>query len=811
MSIATKQHPTPELASLDRVRRRCTITGLVQGVGFRPFVYATATELHLTGSVVNTSSGVLVEVEGDVHRVEQFLSRLTGNPPPLAIVQSIEVETRPVRGGTGFHIGDTAAGSSGRTLASPDVATCADCLADMTDPGNRRYRHPFVSCTNCGPRFTIITSLPYDRVTTTMAGFDMCPACRVEYSDPADRRFHAQPIACRDCGPRLELRTPDGSTVRGDDAAMAAARGLLGAGSILAVKGIGGYHLVCDAGNETSVAELRRRKRRGDKPFAVMAADIDTANRLVDIDTAEAALLTDPARPIVLLGRRRTGSEDAVGALETAAAPVVAPSVAPGNPDLGVMLPYTPLHSLLFGLPGDSGSPPVLVMTSGNLSGEPIITDDDIALALLAPLVDGWLRHDRPIQVPCDDSVSRVVDGEPLPIRRSRGYAPLPLALPESVTPTLAVGADLKNACCLADGRYAWMSQHIGDMDDLRSLQTLTDTAAHMAMLTGIQPQEVISDRHPGYRTTDWARGSHRHVAQVQHHHAHICSVMAEHGLDGRRPVIGIAFDGTGFGSDGAVWGGELLICRYQDFQRLGHLAYVPLPGGDAAVERPYRMALSHLRASGVPWDENLACVACCPPDELAVLDRQLASGFGCVPTSSMGRLFDAVSAIAGVRQVADYEAQAAIELEGAARAIGAAEHPPEGGDDGYRFSLADLRGELLVDSSPVIRAVAADAVSGAGSGDISGDISRRFHRAVVDLIVDLAVHAQRATGLSTVALSGGVFQNSIVLRGACRALRRTEFTVLRHRRVPPNDGGLALGQVMAATKRMDERSSTCV
>ncbi len=807
MSVALKQFPAPGLTGPDRVRRRCTITGLVQGVGFRPFVYATATELHLTGSVVNTSSGVLVEVEGDVHRVEQFLARMTGNPPPLAIVEGIEIDVRPVRGGTGFHIGDTAAGSSGRTLASPDVATCEDCLVDMTDPGNRRYRHPFVSCTNCGPRFTIITSLPYDRVTTTMAGFDMCPACRAEYSDPGDRRFHAQPIACPDCGPRLELRTPDGSTVRGDDAAMARARTLLGDGSILAVKGLGGYHLVCDAGNEASVAELRRRKRRGDKPFAVMAADIDTARRLVSIDAAEAALLTDPARPIVLLGRRREGSAGAGGDFGTAADPVVAQSVAPGNPDLGVMLPYTPLHSLLFGLPGDPGSPPILVMTSGNLSGEPIVTDDGVALTLLAPLVDGWLRHDRPIQVPCDDSVSRVVDGEPLPIRRSRGYAPLPLALPESVAPTLAVGADLKNACCVADGRYAWMSQHIGDMDDLRSLQTLTDTAAHMEMLTGIQPQEVISDRHPGYRTTDWAAGSHRPVAQVQHHHAHICSVMAEHGLDGRCPVIGIAFDGTGFGSDGAVWGGELMICRYQDFQRLGHLAYVPLPGGDAAVERPYRMALSHLRASGVPWDVNLACVASCPPTELAVLERQLSSGFGCVPTSSMGRLFDAVSAIAGIRQVADYEAQAAIELEGAARALGASEQPLDSDGDGYRFRLAEAGGELLVDSSPVIRAVAADALSGANSAHMS----RRFHQAVVDLIVDLAVHAQRATGLSTVALSGGVFQNSVVLRGACSALRRAEFTALRHRRVPPNDGGLALGQVMAAAKRVDERSSTCV
>lgn len=769
-----------------RCRRRIRVSGLVQGVGFRPFVYATAMEFHLAGSVINDSAGVLIELEGDPAAVEEFLVRLRRRPPPLAVVDRVETSDIPVRGGTGFHIGATAAGSAGRTLASPDVATCRDCLAEMGDPADRRYRHPFITCTNCGPRFTVITSLPYDRASTTMAGFQMCPACLAEYTDPADRRFHAQPIACRECGPRLQFLVP-GEPATTDEAAMAAARAALSAGRILAVKGLGGYHLVCDAGDDRAVAELRRRKKRGDKPFAVMVPDLSTAAMVADLTLEEAALLESRARPIVLLSRRADG-------------PVrVAVSVAPGNPDLGVLLPYTPVHALLFGLPGDAPSPVVLVMTSGNMSGEPIITDDEDAVELLGPVVDGWLRHDRPIHVPCDDSVARVVDGGPQPIRRSRGYAPLPIALPVPVEAMLAVGADLKNTCCIADGGYAWMSQHIGDMDDVRSLETLGVTAGHLKMLTGVVPGLVVSDRHPGYRSTAWADRQPVHRSQVQHHHAHICSVLAEHGW-GDQPVIGIAFDGTGFGSDGAVWGGEVLIARYQDFSRFAHLGYVPLPGGDAAVERPYRMALSHLTAAGVPWDQDLACVVHCPPEERRVLRHQLDTGFACVPTSSMGRLFDAVSAIAGVRQVADYEAQAAIELEGLSRnRFRLSPMAYAFGIGGTGTTGAD---ELVVDCGPVIRAVAADALDGRPAGDIGA----RFHRGVVDLVVTLADRARESTGLATVALSGGVFQNALLLGASCDRLRRAGFTVLRNRRVPPNDGGLALGQLAAAGAQHVER-----
>ncbi|MEP6852924.1 MAG: carbamoyltransferase HypF [bacterium] len=764
----------PARVPTDRRRYLIAVRGVVQGVGFRPFVYVTATECGLTGSVANDSAGVTIEVEGTAADLERFTSRLRTAPPPLAMVESVSTEELPPRGGTGFRIEDTRCAAGGRTLASPDVATCADCLRELADPHDRRFRHPFITCTNCGPRFTIITALPYDRASTTMAGFPLCSACRAEYEDPSDRRFHAQPIACHDCGPVVRLSGHDGLMEVGNDA-VAAARDALADGAVLAVKGIGGYHLACDASNQSAVSVLRARKARGDKPFAVMVPDVAAARALAAVDMAEAALLTSPARPIVLLDRTRSS--------------MLAPAVAPGSPDLGLFLPYTPLHALLLGLPGDPPGPTALVMTSGNLSGEPIVTDDADALSRLGPLADLWLAHDRPIRVPCDDSVSRVVDGEELPIRRSRGYAPLPVALPVAVTPALAAGADLKNTCGVGDGRYAWLSQHIGDMDDLRTLEAFAETEAHLRELTGVVPASLVADQHPGYRSTGWAR-AHRDGRQfhaVQHHHAHIASVMAENGHDGSIAVIGLAFDGTGYGTDGAIWGGEVLIADYAGFERYAHLDYLPLPGGDAAVHRPYRMALAALYAAGEDWDQQLPCVAACPPDERAVLRHQLTTGLGCVPTSSMGRLFDAVSSLAGVRQVADYEAQAAIEFEGLARGLPLRR--------GYHFDLVDAKGEVIANPRPVIRAVVADVRAGIDPGHIAA----RFHAAVVDLAVTVATAARELYGLQTVALSGGVFQNVVVLSGACTGLRAAGFTVLRHRRVPPNDGGLALGQLVVA------------
>lgn len=772
-----------------RRRRRLTVHGLVQGVGFRPFVHATATDLALSGWVCNDAGGVVVEVEGAVRAVEEFGRRLTADAPPLAVIDQVEATDVAPRGEAAFTIARSRCARPtrpARTAVSPDVATCADCLRELGDPADRRHGHPFITCTNCGPRFTIITDVPYDRPATTMAGFAMCVACAREYADPRDRRFHAQPIACPDCGPRLEFVAPSrlvhaADEVREREDALAAAARLLLDGGVLAVKGLGGYHLACLATDAAAVSTLRRRKRRGDKPFAVMVADLTAAGRLASLDREEAAALSAPSRPIVLVERRRD------------CRPVLAAAVAPHSADLGLLLPYTPVHHLLLAAVG--GDQP-LVMTSGNLGGEPIAADDADARARLGTLADGWLRHDRPIHIPCDDSVLRVVDGEPLPLRRSRGFAPLPVALPLPVAPTLAVGADLKTVCALGVGRSAWLSGHIGDMDDAATLRAFTTAQRHLERLTGVRPGALVADRHPGYRSGQWARrhAEGRPVRTVQHHHAHVASVMAEHGLDGSEPVVGIAFDGTGYGTDGAVWGGEVLIADYRGFRRFAHLGAVPLPGGDAAVRRPYRMALAHLWSAGVGWDQDLPPVAACPPTERRALAHQLATGLGCVPTTSMGRLFDAVSSLLGVRHQADFEAQAAIDLEACARG------DPDGlaawrGRYTFAISQPTSGSPLIADAATVIRALARDLRRGVPAAAASAGL----HGAVVALVVDLACRARQAHGLRTVALTGGVFQNVLLARGAGRALRTAGFTVLRHCRVPPNDGGIALGQLAVA------------
>ncbi|MFE4971623.1 carbamoyltransferase HypF [Kitasatospora sp. NPDC056651] len=762
----TAGHP-----AIEHERRRVAVRGLVQGVGFRPFVHTLAGELGLAGSVTNTGEGVLVEVEGGRDALDAFCRRVAGDAPPLARVDAVEHTPLAVTGATGFRIVASRPGGPRTTLIPPDTAVCADCLAELADPADRRHRHPFISCVNCGPRHTIVTGLPYDRANTTMAGFPMCPDCAREYTDPADRRFHAQPIACHACGPALGLTVPGRPALAGEDA-LAGARRLLAEGAVLAVKGIGGYHLACDARDPAAVALLRRRKRRGDKPFALMARDLATVEGLLPLGAVERELLTGPARPIVLL--RRTGRP-------------VPEGVAPGGPDLGVMLPYTPLHHLLLTAPGSD----LLVMTSANLSGEPIVTEDREALERLAPLVDGWLTHDRPIHVPCEDSVVRVVDGEQLPLRRSRGYAPLPLPLPVPVRPALAVGGDLKNAFALARGGYAWLSGHIGDMDDLATLRAFGRAVEQLGTVSGVRPELLVADRHPGYRSLRHAErtAAGRPVHRVQHHHAHIAAVMAEHGLDGGRPVLGVAFDGTGYGEDGAIWGGEVLLADYDRFRRLAHLGYVPLPGGDAAVERPYRTALAHLRAAGLPWTPGMPPVDACGEEELRVLGRQLERGLHCVPTSSMGRLFDAVSALAGVCQRAGYEAQAAIELEAAACGFGPAE--------GYRFGLSAGADGWIADPGPVLASVVAEVAAGAPAGLVAA----RFHAAVADLVRRICAAVRDRHGTTVVALSGGVFANALLSSACASGLGEDGFTVLRHRRVPPNDGGLALGQLMVAAR----------
>ncbi|MFI5687966.1 carbamoyltransferase HypF [Streptomyces sp. NPDC051636] len=786
--------PPTEAGPRTALRRRIIVRGVVQGVGFRPYVHTLATSLDLTGHVTNTPEGVLAEVEGVPEAVARFCARIARDAPPLARVDAVDHQEVPATGSAAFTILASRADGPAGTLIPPDTATCAACLRELADPADRRHRHPFVNCTHCGPRFTIVTGLPYDRAHTTMAGFPMCPDCAREYADPADRRFHAQPVACPACGPRLRLLVAGAGTGGTPEAVttadpVAAARALLADGAILAVKGLGGYHLACDAAHPDAVALLRSRKERGDKPFALMARSVDDIGHLVRFTPEERALLTGAVRPIVLL-RRRTDASC------TPAHPRPAPAVAPGSPDLGIMLPYTPVHHLLLGLPGDPEGPRLLVMTSGNVSGEPIVTDDEEALRRLAHLADAWLTHDRPIHVPCDDSVVRVCDGKPLVVRRARGYAPLPLDLPVPVRPALAVGGDLKNTCCLGEGRRAWLSAHIGDMDDLATQRAFDRAVTQLESLTPVRPALLAADRHPGYRSAGWAErhAAGRPVVRVQHHHAHVAAAMAENGLDGTRPVLGVAFDGTGYGDDGAVWGGEFLLADYDGFTRFAHLAYVPLPGGDAAVHRPYRMALAHLRAAGIDWSADLPCVTACPGGELPVLARQLERNLNCVPTSSMGRLFDAVSSLAGVCHRAGYEAQAAVELEAAAL------DAPARDTAAYAFALrapeaAD--GPVRADAAPVLTAIVADLRAGTHPAAVAA----RFHRGVADLVHLLCVRARERHGVHTVALTGGVFLNSVLSSACAAALDGDGFTVLRHHLVPPGDGGLALGQLVVAAR----------
>lgn len=764
------------------VRARIRVRGVVQGVGYRPFVHRVATEWALAGHVGNDTDGVFVEVEGPPAAVEAFADRLRRDAPPLARVDAIEVATIDIVGDQGFHIVESRSDSSVRTFVAPDAALCEDCLAELFDPADRRFRYPFITCTNCGPRFTITKRLPYDRPNTTMAVFPLCPACAAQYHDPGDRRFHAQPLACADCGPRVWLESPAG-VVDGTDAALTAAQWALAEGQVVAIKGLGGYHIACSAGDDDAVALLRRRKGRADKPFALMVRDLGVAHTLAHIEPDEARLLQSPQRPIVLLRVRSTST--------------VSRLVAPANPMIGIMLPYTPLHHLLFNpipCPDAAPVPEVLVMTSGNITDEPICYTDDDARRRLGRLADCWLIHNRPIHVPCDDSVVQVVDGEELPVRRSRGYAPLPLRLPFEVAPMLGVGGELKNTFCLASGPDAWMSQHIGDMGSPETLAAFERSTGQFRDMYQIAPTHLAADMHPGYHTRRWAEDHvddhpDERLSLVQHHHAHVAAVMAEHGVAVGERVIGFAFDGTGYGTDGAIWGGEVLVAGYDRFTRVAHLGYVPLPGGDATIKRPYRAALAQLWAAGIDWSGDLAPVRATDAAELKALARQLERDVQCVPTSSMGRLFDAVSSLLGVRHTVSYEAQAAIELETIAEDHLAAPRS-------YHFPPADGAGAIA--TGPLLRAIVEDLRVGVAPGPVAAG----FHLAVAELIGELADEVGRPIGLRCAALSGGVFQNVLLVRLARRELERRGFEVITHRIVPPNDGGLALGQVVIASAR---------
>ncbi|MDW5593872.1 carbamoyltransferase HypF [Conexibacter stalactiti] len=768
---------TATVAARRRVRAR--VDGTVQGVGFRPYVHRLARELGLGGSVGNDERGVVVEVEGEQAAVAAFLARLPAEAPPLAQVEEVRVHELPARGERLFAIVKSARKGAAAALVVPDAATCDACLAELRDPADRRYRYPFVNCTNCGPRFTIVRDVPYDRPRTTMAGFAMCPACQAEYDDPADRRFHAQPNACPQCGPQARLI---GADARPREDAVAAAGRLLAGGEIVAVKGIGGYHLACRADDARAVAELRARKRREDRPFALLAADLGAAATLISIGDAERALLTAPARPIVLAPRR-------------AHAPVAA-AVAPGVRELGVMLPYSPLHHLLA---ADAGGP--LVLTSGNVSDEPIAFADDDALARLAPIADAFLVHDRPIRTRTDDSVVRAVGGQPLTLRRSRGHVPASSRLPRpAARPLLACGAELKSTFCLARGGRAWVGHHIGDLRNAATLAAYRDGVTHFERLFAVRPELIAHDLHPDYLSTAYAHERAERdgieLLAVQHHHAHLAACLAEHGERGT--AVGAIYDGAGLGPDGTVWGGELLVGDLRGYARAGSLWPVRLPGGDRAAYEPWRMACAWLVALGdgagdaatgagaadadpPPLPPQLAGRV--EPRAWAAVARMAASGFAAPVTTSMGRLFDAVAALCGLRTHCTYEGQAAIELEAAADA---AEH------DAYPLPVT-VDGRL--DARATIAAVAADVRAGVATGIVSA----RFHRAVAHATARGCARAASVAGSELVVLSGGVFQNRLLLELTRAQLSALGLRPLVPRRLPPGDGGIAYGQAAVA------------
>ncbi len=734
------------------LRKRIHIQGVVQGVGFRPFVYELAMANRLAGWVRNSSEGVFIEVEGPADRLESFEEDLRNRRPVLAQVDRVQVTDIPQQGARDFVILESAQVTGEFVLVPPDIATCAECYEDFTDPANRRYQHPFTNCTNCGPRYTIIRDIPYDRPATTMVEFPMCRECRGEYENPADRRFHAQPNACPQCGPALS-------------APIEQAQSWLREGKVVAIKGLGGFHLACDATNGEAVRRLRERKRRSDKPFAIMAPDLGAVERWCEVSPADREALECPRRPIAILPRR-PGT-------------VISDAVAPGNKTIGVMLPYTPLHHLLF--EGAGGRFEALVMTSGNVSEEPIVSREE-ELPRLASLYDEVLTHNRKIHTRVDDSVVRTFEREVRVVRRSRGYAPQPVRLAFEMAPALGAGGELKNTFCLTKQRYAILSQHIGDLENLETLEFFHETLSHMKRFYRIEPEVVGYDLHPGYLSTRAAlemQGVQK--VGVQHHHAHIASCMAENGL--RERVIGVSLDGTGYGTDGQIWGGEFLVCDFLGFERCLHFRYVPLAGGDAAVREPWRMALSYARdAFGQSLPEQL--FERIDPRRRAIVEAMLARRVNTVLTSSCGRLFDAVASLIGLRDETNYEGQAAIELEAAAE---------DGVESRYGFELSDAD----VDLRPAIAEIVAEVRKGTGAGKIAAS----FHNTVVAVIVEACRRTRDSHGLKKVCLSGGTFQNFYLLGRVVEGLRQAGFEVYLHSQVPANDGGIALGQAVVAAE----------
>jgi hydrogenase maturation protein HypF len=754
--------------------RKLQVNGIVQGVGFRPFVYQLALRHGLKGEVANTSSGVSIHIEGPADRLRAFESDLTGETPPLAHI--VEVASRPEipQHFSDFRITLSRGGEAMATLISPDVAVCGDCLREMFDPADRRYRYPVINCTNCGPRYTIIDDIPYDRPKTSMRHFTMCAACQAEYDNPLNRRFHAQPNACPVCGPQVGLWDARRKEIGPGDP-IAAAADLIRQGKIVAVKGLGGYHLAVDAMNAAAVARLRQRKLREEKPFAVMSPDLGAIKTYAAVDAEDEKLLLSIQRPIVLLRKKVPD--------------LLAEEVAPRNPYVGAMLPYTPLHHLLL-----KHGFCALVMTSGNLSEEPIAIDNDDAFGRLAGIADYFLIHNRDIYLRSDDSVVRRAAGETRFLRRSRGYVPVPVFLKHALPPILACGAELKNTVCIAKGDKAFISQHIGDLENLATYEFFQKTVAHMLRILDVRPEVIACDLHPDYLSTRWADEQEEVLkVRVQHHHAHIVSGMAEHRLEGA--VIGVACDGTGYGPDGTVWGGEVLVADAGGFERAAHLACVPMPGSAAAIKEPWRMAVSYLQdafGAGL-WGLDLPVLREAGTDKVRLMLEMAAKRINSPLTSSLGRLFDGVAAIAGLRRRVTYEGQAAMELEMAA----AAET-----ESFYDYAWEeDAPCRIL--PAPIIRGVVGDVVNGLAVPAISA----KFHNTLILMFSDLCDMLRRQRGLNRVVLSGGVFQNARLMVGLIPALSARGFEVYSHRQVPANDGGIALGQALIAAKRMEHKA----
>jgi hydrogenase maturation protein HypF len=749
--------------NVNRIARKYRVNGIVQGVGFRPFVYGLAVEHGIAGRVANTAAGVRIHAEGPAESVKRFGRDLADRKPPLAHVTAVGAEDAVDEGLTDFVIVSSEGGETA-TLISPDMAVCDDCLRELRDPADRRFRYPFINCTHCGPRYTIIADIPYDRPKTSMAVFPMCDRCRAEYENPLDRRFHAQPNACPECGPRVSLHRPDRSEVHCEDPIRETAA-LLRAGRILAIKGLGGFHLAADAENPQAVAKLRERKRREEKPFALMSPDLERIRAYAEVRPEEAALLASPQRPIVLLQKREPNA--------------IAPAVAPGNPWIGAMLPYTPLHHLLM----DEGFS-ALVMTSANLSEEPIAIANDEAFRRLGGIADFFLIHNRDIYLRSDDSVARRVDGETRFLRRSRGYAPRPVFLRESLPPVLACGAELKSTVCLTRDRNAFLSQHIGDLENLETFEFYRKTAGHLERILDLKPEFVVYDLHPDYLSTRYALEERDEPkVAVQHHHAHIAACLAENGETG--PAIGLALDGTGYGTDGAIWGGEVLVADLAGFTRAAHIGYVPLPGGAAAIREPWRMAVAYLLETfgDEGLEKDLPLLREIGPERVGVVAQMARRGLNAPPTSSLGRLFDGVAALAGIRSTVTFEGQAAMMLEMVA---------DSGAAEAYPFEWTQEAPRRLL-TGPIIRGVVDDLIAGVPVSVVSA----RFHQTIMTAFAKICEYLRKETGIDRVALSGGVFQNVRLLAGMIGKLKNLDFYVMSHKEVPTNDGGIALGQAV--------------